>query len=178
MEKTNSKNAKLALIPYKATKTSDIINGSLALVRNNNEMFFINDDIIKIEKQFESASGTFSLQDGAGIELLEMFLVAEEDCGIGEQAYDLYSGQIKEVTENKDFHYEFYKIIAKNEQVSNATIRREAIVGEGRDMSGDYVTRIVSYQIRPEEIKEIMVNMSEGEDVSIETENNKIIIFL
>ena len=64
---SNFLDVKLVLVDYKPKKVKDLIPGLLALIRDKDEMFFVTEDIIKINKQLEDASGTFVLQDGAGV---------------------------------------------------------------------------------------------------------------
>lgn len=68
-------NVKLVLIEYRANKVEDLIFGSIALFRERNDFFFINNNIIDSEKQLYNRFNNFSLQSGKGAELLKMFLI-------------------------------------------------------------------------------------------------------
>ena len=162
LEKNNYVQVNLFLLEYMAEQVDDVVLGSLALVRSSNDLFFVTSDVLKIEKQFEKVSGTFTLKSGGNIELLEMYLTSNEDLSEGDEFIDVKGNIIS--TYHKTFigglnHVEMIectygniytksnckKLYANTYDVANTIIRRNTETGE-----------TIEYPISINEIKEIV----------------------
>lgn len=180
---SNFLDVKLVLVDYKPKKVKDLIPGLLALIRDKDEMFFVTEDIIKINKQLEDASGTFVLQDGAGVELVNMYLISDEELCPGDEFIDTKRGLIsefKEIIIGTSRHIELVvcryegnyiaddckKLIARTNQIANAIVEREAY-DPHYNYAGGHEGHMVNYPITVDTIKEIL---GDGGNCSIETE--------
>ena len=132
--------SRLVLIPYQANKVDDLIVGSLALVRSQNDMYFITEDIKNIEKQLEDASGTFISKQGGEVELLKMYLVSDAELRIGDFAYDIQLQKAYEITSQDDPSYGYEKVEISNNEIATAIVK---IGTHDCDMNADIIKGIM-----------------------------------
>lgn len=174
--------AKLVLVEYNAHKADELIIDSLGLIRAKDELFFVTSDVKKIEKQLEEQTGDFVAKYGGDVELLEPFIVVEEDSEYGE----LSIGDVCIITNpNGDRSVVCYrlpdhdaaksfdpstdtiqKIIATSEQI--AIVEREAY-DSSINTQYAHPGKIVNYQINIDTIMEII---GDGGCCSVEIEEN------